>query len=154
MHADNNLFAKQKISQPPATDNADISISAQAVEWNNSLPDDTAQILITISNHGPEIANNIYIQHDLPENLEITDQKVVAGNYNTQDKRIDKLASGESTTLLLTVKITGDDKASQFTTHILSQTNDPDLSNNQISIPVLPGKADVELEVEKLEISG
>jgi len=75
----------------------------------------------------------------------------VAGNYNTQDKRIDKLASGESTTLLLTVKITGDDKASQFTTHILSQTNDPDLSNNQISIPVLPGKADVELEVEKLE---
>ncbi len=151
MHADNNLFAKQKISQPPATDNADISISAQAVEWNNSLPDDTAQVLITISNHGPEIANNIYIQHDLPENLEITDQKVVAGNYNTQDKRIDKLASGESTTLLLTVKITGGDKASQFTTHILSQTNDPDLSNNQISIPVLPGKADVELEVEKLE---
>ena len=131
----------------------DVAINAEAVEWNNSLDQDTAQLLVTISNNGPLSARNVYLQPELPDNLEITAQQVLAGNYNTQEERIDNLAAGESTTLLLTVKVTGSDKVSQFTARIKSQTEDANLNNNEVSIPVMPGAADIALEVEKVELT-
>ncbi|PIT60350.1 SdrD B-like domain-containing protein [Snodgrassella alvi] len=150
MHAENNLFAKQKANQPSLPGKADISLNIELVQPDTVLPQDTVQLLLTISNQGSGIARNIYMQTDLPDNLEITGQKIVAGNYNTQDERIDQLAAGESTTLLLTVKITGAEKVGQFTARVNSETEDADLSNNQVSLAVQPGVADIVLEVEKL----
>jgi hypothetical protein len=150
MHAENNLFAKQKANQPSLPGKADISLNIELVQPDTVLPQDTVQLLLTISNQGSGIARNIYMQTDLPDNLEITGQKIVAGNYNTQDERIDQLAAGESTALLLTVKITGAEKVGQFTARVNSETEDADLSNNQVSLAVQPGVADIVLEVEKL----
>jgi hypothetical protein len=150
MHAENNLFAKQKANQPSLPGKADVSLNIELVQPDTVLPQDTVQLLLTISNQGSGIARNIYMQADLPDNLEITGQKIVAGNYNTQDERIDQLAAGESTALLLTVKITGAEKVGQFTARVNSETEDADLSNNQVSLAVQPGVADIVLEVEKL----
>ncbi len=150
MHAENNLFAKQKAAQPSVPGKADVSLNIELVQWDSVLAQDTTQLLLTIANQGTASARNIYMQTNLSDNLEITGQKVVAGNYNTQDERIDKLAAGESTKLLLTVKIKGTEKVGQFTARVDSETEDADLNNNQVSVAVQPGVADIALEVEKL----
>ncbi|PIT28555.1 SdrD B-like domain-containing protein [Snodgrassella communis] len=150
MHAENNLFAKQQANQPSEAGKADVSMNIEIVQWDSILPQDEAQLLLTITNQGTGSARNIYLQTDLSDNLEITGQKIIAGSYNTQDERIDQLASGESTKLLLTVKITGAEKVGQFTARVNSETEDANLNNNQVSVAVQSGVADIVLEVEKL----
>jgi hypothetical protein len=150
MHAENNLFAKQQANQPSEAGKADVSMNIEIVQWDSVLPQDEAQLLLTITNQGTGSARNIYLQTDLSDNLEITGQKIIAGSYNTQDERIDQLASGESTKLLLTVKITGAEKVGQFTARVNSETEDANLNNNQVSVAVQSGVADIALEVEKL----
>ncbi|MCF0226991.1 MAG: DUF11 domain-containing protein, partial [Methanobrevibacter sp.] len=99
---------------------------------------DTVVWIITVTNNGPDVADNVVAFDKLPEGLELISYDPSKGVVNGSDVLtwiIGNLAPGESATLVLTTKtlVTG---VITHNVNVTSDTYDPNLSNNADSFNI------------------
>ncbi|MGF7217168.1 putative repeat protein (TIGR01451 family) [Spirosoma lacussanchae] len=92
----------------PATDptKADLSLSSQ-INTLTPQPGEVVSLSLTVSNRGGASANSIVIQTQLPANWVVTNSNGWAANGQQLRGYVNKLAAGQSFTLVLAVRVAG-----------------------------------------------
>lgn len=123
---ENNI---SRVRVPSVT--ADLSLEKTLVDTDEIAVGDVITFEIELTNSGPDTATNIQIADDVPSGFEFVSARPETGTYNetTNIWSIASLASGESTSLLLTGRLTTDSVTNVAEVSSVDQT-DPDSTPN------------------------
>jgi len=113
---------------------ADLSVT-KSVSDNPVEAGQTIAYTITITNNGPDYAENVVVSDILDPNLSLISATPSIGSWSAPNWTIGHLDNGTSSELVILVKI--DDSYSgdiDNTATVSSTTNDPDITNNSATI--------------------
>ncbi len=118
-----------RVQVPSVT--ADLSLEKTLVDADEIAVGDVITFEIELTNSGPDTATNIQITDDFPNGFEFVEARPETGTYDetTNIWSIASLASGESTSLLLTGRLTADSVTNVAEVSSVDQ-NDPDSTPN------------------------
>ncbi|MGP1384142.1 MAG: DUF6923 family protein [Thainema sp.] len=118
-----------RVQVPSVT--ADLSLEKTLVDTDEIAVGDVITFEIELTNSGPDTATNIQIADDFPDGFEFVEARPATGTYDetTNIWSIASLASGESTSLLLTGRLTADSVTNVAEVSSVDQT-DPDSTPN------------------------
>lgn len=123
---DNNI---SRVQVPSVT--ADLSLEKTLVDTDEIVVGDVITFEIELTNSGPDTATDIQIADDFPSGFEFVAARPETGTYDetTNIWSIASLASGESTSLLLSGRLTADSVTNVAEVSSVDQT-DPDSTPN------------------------
>jgi uncharacterized repeat protein (TIGR01451 family) len=125
---------------------ADIEVTK---EVDNARPavGDTVTFTVTVTNHGPDAADNVVLTDFMPVTLQLLTATPSAGTYDpaTGTWTVGTLADGGMETLTLTAKVIAPNAATNQV-NVRSDQYDPDRGNNSASVSVVPPQADLALK--------
>ncbi len=125
---------------------ADLSVSKTADNLNPQ-PGTTITYSIRLTNAGPATATNVQVRDQLPAGITFLSATPEAGTYdsNTGVWTVPSLASGASTTLRIAATVNTGDRVTNTAQITASDQPDPDPTDNQASVTLPSGGADLSL---------
>ena len=131
---DGLLFAK-KAPAIAVTSKADLSLAASL---SNPKPkkNETTVVTFTARNSGPDAAGSASVVVSIPAGLTLESSQPSAGTFSAGTWAIGSLASGQSQTLLLTLRAASLDQEKTIAANIGSTIPDPNSANNSAFVLV------------------
>src|SRR5262249_32673457 len=137
----------------PADNSDDATITPQQADLavtktvDNPTPDvgDTVTYTVTVTNLGPDTATNTKLTDTLPAGVSLLAAVPSRGSFNrtTRVWTIPSLASGESDSITILVRITGPAPTTNTVTITEADQFDPNTANNTASAGIDPLVADL-----------
>jgi uncharacterized repeat protein (TIGR01451 family)/LPXTG-motif cell wall-anchored protein len=121
--------------QTPVKAVADLNLT-KAASVTTISAGETFSYTITLDNYGPSDAINVRVQDILPDGISFIGASSTVGVWNAPYWKIDRLSSGETAVLLLTVKVNDSFYAQKITNTaaVASDTDDINTNNNSDSV--------------------
>ena len=124
---------------------ADVSVVKDVSKTDASI-DDIIVWTITVTNHGPDVAENVLVSEVLPSGLKLIDFKASVGSYRNDVWNVGTLKNGSSETLELTTKVSMSNGVIKNVVTVTTSSYDPKISNNKNESSVrVSSQADLEV---------
>jgi len=138
--ADSNGSNSSVVSPGIVVATADVAIS-KTTNASQAVTGDTITYTITVSNAGPDSAQNVVVTDNLPSGLQFVSAVPSQGSCSGTDPftcNLGTLAASSSATITLQVLVTATSGTISNTASVTSDTDDGDPADNSSTTPVIP----------------
>ncbi|MDO5860454.1 DUF11 domain-containing protein, partial [Methanobrevibacter sp.] len=148
---DNNTENNKDNDTTAVDPEADISV-IKTVSNPNPSKGDIITWTIVVTNFGPDVAENVYVEEFIPEGLRLISARGSKGAFLNEIWTIGDLNNGDTATLTLTTRVLVSSGTIKNTVIAHTSTYDPDKTNNKDNevIKVKKASASADLELTKV----